>query len=130
VTTVVRFTVAGGEYAVPVEQTREVRSVAELVPLATSRPGVAGLLDWGGGAVSVTSVLGAGGDHILVLDPDGEPFGLLVDQVTGVTRLGDGAVGRAPSGQRAPLVSGTVRTSEGGLVLLVDAAALGGWLRQ
>ncbi|HEX3604374.1 MAG TPA: CheW domain-containing protein [Candidatus Dormibacteraeota bacterium] len=129
-TTVVRFRIAGGEYAVPVEQAREVRPAAELVPLATSREGVAGLLPWSGGALSVASVLGAGGLHVLVLDSAAGPFGLLADEVTGVASLDRDGGGGAPSGQELALVSGTVRTPDGHLVQLVDVAALGGWLRR
>jgi chemotaxis signal transduction protein len=129
-TTVVRFRIADGEYAVPVEQTREVRPAAELIPLATAREGVAGLLSWNGGALSVVSVLGTGGGHILVLDREGDPFGLLVDTVTGVTRLEDDAVGCPPAGQGRALVSGTVRSADGHLILLVDVAAVDDWLRR
>lgn len=129
-TTLVRFRVAGSSYAAPVGQTREIRPAGELVPLATSRPGVAGLLSWHGEALSVVSLLGEGGRQVMVLDDGGEAFGLLVDEVEGVVQLGSEEPGPAPRGQAEELVSGTARTQEGELMLLVDVGALGGWLRR
>jgi chemotaxis signal transduction protein len=125
--TMVCFRAGGAEYAVPVERVREVRSAEALLPLPTPRPGVIGLLSDRGEALTVIAPLGEGHDHVLLLDHDDRGFGLLVAEVTGVLTL-DGEVGPAPAGQVGHFISGVVNTP-GGLVLLVDVAALDESLR-
>ena len=120
---VVRFRTGNGEYAVPVEHTREVRSVSGLLPLPAARPGVVGLLHRGGDALTVVSVLGPGGDHVLVLDAGERVFGLLVEEVTGVATIDDGTVGPPPDGQEDDLVAGVI-SMPNGFVFLVDAPAM------
>lgn len=122
-TIVVRFRTQNGEYAVPVEHAREVRSASGLLPLPAARSGVVGLLRSADEALTVVSVLGLGGGHVLVLDPGGQVFGLLVEEVTGVSTIDDTAVGPPPGGQADDLVAGVISTPSG-LVLLVDAAAM------
>jgi chemotaxis signal transduction protein len=127
--TVLSFLSAGGRYAVPVEHCREVRPVAEVTPLPTLRDGVIGLLRWREHALSVVAPLGPCGNHVIVLDTGGDPFGLLVDEVVGVVRLDPATVGEAPRGQQDPLIEAAAR-SDGELLFLVDAVAVESWLRR
>ena len=120
---VVRFRTGNGQYAVPVEHARQVRSASGLLPLPGARSDVVGILRSGHDALTVVSMLGPGDDQVLVLDPDERPFGVLVEEVTGVSTIDDGAVGPPPSGQNDDLVTGVIATSSG-LVFLVDTAAL------
>jgi chemotaxis signal transduction protein len=126
---VVRFRTGNGDYAVPVEHARQVRSASGLLPLPAARSDVVGLLRNGDAALTVVSALGPGGDHVLVLDPGERPFGLLVEEVTGVSTIDDDAVGPPPTGQHDDLVAGVIATPSG-LVLLVDAAAIAKRLTQ
>jgi chemotaxis signal transduction protein len=123
VSVVVRFRTGSGQYAVPVEHARQVCSASGLSPLPGARAGVVGILRNGDDALTVVSVLGSGEDQVLVLDPDERPFGVLVEEVTGVSTIDDAAVGPPPSGQNDDLVTGVIATASG-LVFLVDAAAL------
>ena len=126
-TTLVRFRAPSGEYALPVEHVTEVRSAADLAPLPAPREGVAGLMRRGDDAVTVLSVLGTPGAHIVVLDEGGLTFGLLVSEVTGVISVTDDQVGPPPPGQDRATVSG-VLTGEDGIVMVLDSAALRGRL--
>jgi chemotaxis signal transduction protein len=121
-TTMVCFRAGGTDYAVPVENVREVRSSEALVPLPAPRPGVMGMLTDRGTALTVIAPLGDGHDHVLLLDHDDRAFGLLVAEVTGVVTLA-GDVGPPPAGQVGHFISGVITTPDG-LVLLVDVAAL------
>ena len=127
-TTVVCFRAGGTEYAVPVENVREVRSRVGLLPLPTPRPGVVGFLSDQGGALTVIAPLGAGQDHVLLLDHEDRAFGLLVDEVTGVLTT-SAEIGAPPAGQAGHLISGVLKTPES-LVLLVDVGALDESLRS
>jgi chemotaxis signal transduction protein len=127
VTTLVRFRAPTGEYALPVEHVTEVRSAADLAPLPAPREGVAGLMRRGDDAVTVLSVLGTPGEHIVVLDEGGLTFGLLVSEVTGVISVTDAEVGPPPPGQDRATVCG-VLTGDDGIVLVLDSAALRGRL--
>jgi chemotaxis signal transduction protein len=122
-TTVVRFRAPSGEYAVPVEHVREVRSAAELTSLPEPRSGVAGLMQRDGDALSVLSLLAPEGGHILVLGVDQLLFGLLVEEVIGVHTVDDADVGPPPQGQDRVVVSG-VLNDDGTLVLVLDVDAL------
>jgi chemotaxis signal transduction protein len=82
-----------------------------------------GFLPDGDGTLTVVAALGEGRDHVLVLNADGRPFGLLVMEVSGVIAVDAASVQPPPAGQTGELVSGVVKGG-GGLVLLVDAAAL------
>ena len=126
-TTLVRFRASTGEYALPVEHVTEVRSAADLTPLPAPREGVAGLMRRGDDAVTVLSVLGTSGDHVIVLHQGDLTFGLLVSQVTGVQALTDEQIGPPPPGQDRAAVSGVVN-DEDHLVLVLDCAALAGRL--
>ena len=122
-TTVVRFRAPAGMYALPVEHVTEVRSAAELTPLPEPRAGVAGLMRWNDEAVTVLSVFGEAGDHVIVIVEGGLTFGLLVSEVTGVQAVDDDAIGPPPPGQDRTTVAG-VLTADDGLVLLLDCAEL------
>ena len=127
---VVSFRSGGQHYAVAVERVQRVLGASGLVPLPNPQSGVAGLLRHGRDTVTVLSPLGAERGQVLVLDHGGTAVGLLVDEVTGIDRVEDPAVGPAPAGQRSPLVSGVLnRKPEGedgpdGLLLLLDLDVL------
>ena len=118
-----RFRAPAGEYGLPVEHVTEVRSAADLTPLPEPRPGVAGLMRRGDEAISVLSLLGEPGEHIIVIEDGGLTFGLLATEVTGVQAVADASIGPPPPGQDGATVSG-VLAEDGGLVLLLDCASL------
>lgn len=126
-TTIVRVRTPEGDYALPVDRVREVRSVAGLTPLPEARDGVAGLLHLGGGSITVLSLLARQGAHVVVIDADDLTFGLLVDEVAGVEQVADDAVGPSPVGQDRPMVDGVLMTADG-VVLRLDVSALARWL--
>lgn len=125
-TTLVCFLSDRAEYGVPIESVREVRPGGALVELPAARPGVAGLVSYGGESLAVLDVFdatgGNGKHHMLLLDHGDHGFGLLVDLVTRVVTV-DGAIGPAPRGQAREYISGTVPTDDGPL-LVVDVGAL------
>ena len=125
--TIVRFRTPSGDYALPVERVIEVRPAADLMPLPAPRAGVAGVMPRGGDVMTVLSIEGETGSHVVVIDEDGVVFGLLVDEVTGVHRIDDEAVGPPPHGQERGVVAGVV-VDAGGMVLVLDTAALRGRL--
>ena len=122
-----RFRAPAGEYALGVEHVNEVRSSADLTSLPEPRAGVAGLMRRGDDAITVLSVLGEPGDHVIVLEDGGLTFGLLVEEVTGVHEIQDAEIGPPPPGQDRATVSGVLAGAEG-LVLLLDCTALRGRL--
>jgi chemotaxis signal transduction protein len=111
---------------VPVESTVSVRSSSGLVDLPNPRPGVVGILP-AEQPITVLSVLGSGRGHVLVLAAEGHTFGLLVEQVTGLSRIDKGDIGDAPDGQDEVLICGVIRR-DGGIILLADPAKLAGRL--
>lgn len=127
--TLVGFRTEAGHYAVPVEDTREVRGAGGIMPLPAPRAGVVGLLQRGEEALPVLDALGGGRRHVLVLEPAGQTFGLLVEEVTGVMSVDEAEVGDPPAGQEDAVVVGVVSKGES-LVLLVDAMALGAVLSR
>lgn len=116
------FRTGATEYCLPVESTRAVRANSGLVALPDARQDVAGLMP-GNPPLTVLSSLGAQGSHVLVLDVHDRRFGVLVGEVTGLRRINDGDVVLAPEGEGHALVSGTVQTDDG-LMLIADADAL------
>jgi chemotaxis signal transduction protein len=119
----VHFYKSGTIYFLPVEVTREVRSLAGLVPLPAPSDHVAGLLS-GDPPLTVLAPFGAGGRRIIVVQVEGLAFGLLVDIVRGLRRVDETLFRTAPRGQERPLVSGTIDV-DGQLVLVTDAVAMG-----
>src|SRR5204862_2274341 len=97
------------------------------MPLPEARDGVAGLLPLGGNTITVLSLLSRAGAHVVVIEVDELTFGLLVDEVTGVERVADDAVGPSPVGQDRPMVDGVLMTTDG-VVLRLDVSALATWL--
>lgn len=118
-----RFRTGDVEYAVAVNQTREVRSTDGVTPLPAPRPGVAGILERNGEALTVLSALGVGTGHILVLESSEGPFGLLVDDVVEVAAIDEDRMAPPPAGQDADVIMGIVGTP-GHLTMVVDAEAL------
>lgn len=126
--TFVRVDTPKGAFAVPVDRVTEVRAATELRELPEPRPGVAGLIQRAGNTITVLSLLGSEGRHIVLVDgDDAVPFGLLVDEVTDVRPVDDAALGPAPAGQEREMIQG-VLTSEDGIVLVLDVEAVGRWL--
>jgi chemotaxis signal transduction protein len=122
--TMVRFSMSGIEYCLPVESTRAVRALEGLVPLPAPRQHVAGLLP-GDPPLLVLSPFGVGGRRIIVVQADDDvAFGLLVDEVAGLRRIDETSVRTAPRGQERGLVSGTV-DMDGELVMVADPTAMG-----
>ena len=117
------FSSAGTVYCLPVEAARAVRRADGMVPLPAARPDVTGIIP-GDPPLTVLSPLGPGGRHILVVETGGKRFGLLVDAVSGLRRIDDADIRHAPEGQDRTLVSGTIDTGDG-LILVTDPAALG-----
>ena len=120
--TLVHFVTGDGKYCVPVEATIGVRSAAGLVPLPVPRPGVVGVLP-ANPPLTVLSLLGSGRDRILVLAAVGSTFGLLVEEVTGLSSIDEAEIGKPPEGQHEALICGVVG-GEQGLEFLADPAAL------
>ena len=126
-TTVVRFRAPAGQYALPVDRVTQVRASTGLTSLPEPRAGIAGLLRQGDEALTVLSILGEPGDHVIVVDEGGLSFGLLVSEVTGVQAVDDDDIGPPPPGQEGSTVCG-VLVGEDDLVLLLDPVALRGRL--
>jgi chemotaxis signal transduction protein len=120
--TMVCFRSAGAAYCIPVEATRAVRFATGMVALPAARPDIAGIIP-GQPPLTVSSALGHGGSHILVIETADTTFGLLVDAVTGLRRIAATDIHPAPAGQDGALISGTIDT-DGELVLLTNPVAL------
>ena len=122
-----RFRSADAAYALPVEHVTEVRSASDMRPLPAPKPGVAGIVPRAEGSITVLSVLGDEGGHVIVVDDANLTFGLLVDEVTAVVRVEEDRIGPPPQGQAGGTVAGVIH-DEGELVLVLDAVALRGTL--
>jgi chemotaxis signal transduction protein len=116
------FKSAGAAYCLPVETTRAVRTTAGILPLPGAGRDVVGMVP-GQPPLTVISVLGSGGNHILVVEIGDTTFGLLVDAVTGLRRIAAADIRPAPKGQHRGFISGTIDT-DGQLVLVADPIAL------
>ena len=124
-TTVVSFRSGGQDWAVALDRVQRVLACRGLLSFPDPKPGVAGLLYRDGDTVPVVSPLGAASGQVLVLDDNGTSIGLLVDEGVGIERV-PGETGPPPPGQRSPLVAGVLAGTN--LLLLLDVAALTGWL--
>jgi chemotaxis signal transduction protein len=120
--TVVEFQTGAGRYCVPVAATVAVRFASGLVELPAPRAGVVGILP-AEQPITVLAILGSGRDHVLVLHAEGHTFGLLVQEVTGLSRIDPTAIHVAPDGQDEAFISGVISRDDG-LVLVADPAAL------
>jgi chemotaxis signal transduction protein len=124
--TVVEFRTSGGRYCVPVDAAIAVRFANGLIELPAPRAGVVGILP-DEQPLTVLSLLGGGCDQVLVLVAEGHTFGLLVEEVTGLSRIDEADIRVAPEGQEEAFISGVI-SRDCGLVLLADPAALAGRL--
>jgi chemotaxis signal transduction protein len=103
-----------------------VRSASGLVPLPAPRDGVVGILPEAR-PITVLGVLGTGRDHVRVVVAEGQTFGILVEEVIGLSRVDDAEIGVTPDGQAEAFISGVISRSDG-LVLVANPAALAGRL--
>ncbi|WP_427132083.1 chemotaxis protein CheW [Pseudarthrobacter sp. S9] len=120
--TMVCFQSAGAAYWLPVEATRAVRTSSGIRSLPGTGPDIVGILP-GQPPLTVISVLGGGGTHVLVVEAGGAAFGLLVDAVTGLRRIAVADIRPAPTGRGRSFISGTI-DSDGELMLVADPDAL------
>ncbi len=118
----VLFRTSTGEFAIPVESVREVRSDPALASIPGAHPAVAGLLDWKGEALTVIAPFGAG-RQVIVLEGGPGLYGLIVEEVLELAHRSDRELGRAPAESSASYVTGVMR-SEGHMVPIVDAGLL------
>jgi chemotaxis signal transduction protein len=118
----VRFRTSIGEFAIPVESVREVRSDAPLATIPGAHPAVAGLLDWKGEALTVIAPFGLG-RQLVVLEGGPGLYGLIVEEVLELAHRSDRELGRAPAESSASYVTSVMR-SEGHMVPIVDAGLL------
>jgi chemotaxis signal transduction protein len=123
-TKMVCFRAGGVSYAIPVDATLAVRTVAGMVALPEPRPDVIGLLP-GDPPLSVIAPLGTDADanHVLVVTTPHLDYGLLVDAVTEICVFDDRSIQTAPAGQDAGLIAGVAERS-GAIVLIADPEAL------
>ena len=114
----VHFRTAVGEFAIPVNSVREVRSDAAVSAIPGAHPAVAGLLDWKNQALTVLAIFGSGRQLIVV---DGGPgaYGLVVDEVLELARRSERELGRVPAEGSAGYVTGVMR-AEGRMVPIID----------
>jgi chemotaxis signal transduction protein len=118
----VRFRTVMGEFAIPVESVREVRSNPPLAAIPGGHPSVAGILDWKGEALTVVELFGAG-RQVIILEGGPGLFGLVVDEVLELAHRSDRELGRLPAEGSASYVTGVMR-SEGHMVPIVDSGLL------
>ena len=116
------FRTAAGRYALPIESTLSVRKIEGMVTLPAPRSDVLGVLP-GDPPLSVLTSLGAGGEHVLIIETHDVRYGLQVLEVFGIRHFADDQIGPPPGGQVDGLISGTVDGAEE-LTLVVDARAL------
>jgi chemotaxis signal transduction protein len=118
----VRFRTAIGEFAIPVESVREVRSDPVLATIPGAHPAVAGLLDWKGEALTVLAIFG-GGRQLIVLEGGPGIYGLVVEEVIELAHRSDRELGRASAEGSAGYVTGVMR-AEGQMVPILDTGLL------
>ena len=123
-TKMVCFNAGGVSYAIPVDATLAVRTVAGMVTLPEPLPDVIGVLP-GDPPLSVIAPLGTAADanHILVVTTPDLDYGLLVDAVTEIAAFDDRSIQAAPAGQNADLIAGVAERA-GAIVLIADPEAL------
>ncbi len=114
-----------------VASVREVVQSSRLTAVPRAPAGVRGLINLRGSVVPVVSLaerLGLAGDGpaqcIVVCEWQGEPVGLLVDDVLAVVPLAPEPADSLGTGVTERCVRGLGRTEEGELVLLLDVPAL------
>ena len=126
-TTMVCFTAAANAYCLPVGAVRSVGTTQGMVQLPDPSDDVLGILP-GDPTLTVISPLGARGSRMLVIETGTTVFALVVDEVTGLRKIKEGDIRSARRGQEGSLVTGTLDSEEGPLLLVVDPIALAGRL--
>ncbi len=121
--TMVRFRTAEGICAIPAEHVLEVRSAVDVKPFPGRRADVAGMVERDGRPLSVLTTMGGGGGHVLLLTTARGSFGLLVDEVLGLTKVSESAIEPAPAGRSQPLVDAVINAGNG-IELLISADEL------
>lgn len=122
----VRFTLDGQDFAVPLTQVLRVLPAVEVTPLPELPAPACGVIDLAGELLAVVDVrqpprLLCVDDQFLVLSTARRPIVLVVDQTHGVVERTSAAVASLPAfGLSAAPFAGAVRC-EDGLVLLHDA---------
>ena len=128
-TLMVRFRTRNGRYCVPVDHTLEVRLADAIMPLPMPAPGIAGILERDGAALPVVDAFGGGSSHVLLVEADESPVGVLVEEVTGVVDIPEREFGPPPPGQEDTLVEAVI-CDDDGLTFVVDVAELVQWAEQ
>lgn len=129
------FWVANEEYALPIEEVREIIKVPHITSLPRVDGSVLGIISLRGTIVPVMDLRRVlhlpskeSGRHtrILVLKSGGEPVGLLVDRVTSVVRFEEGTIEATPATMQhhvSEMIEGVGRLDDR-LVIILDAAAI------
>jgi chemotaxis signal transduction protein len=120
--TLVNFRSSGRHYCIPVGHTLGVRRADGLVPLPAPRAGVVGILP-STEPLTVLALLGTGCEQVLVLGVGDQTFGLLVEEVTGLTSVDEAEIQMAPNGQDEAYICGVINDGDS-VVLVADAHAL------
>ncbi len=134
---VVTFTIANksnkkGNYAVPIEQVKEIKIVDAITKIPKSKSYVKGIMNLRGKIIPIVDVNGKIGtsnakveeskQRILVADVNDTLTGLLVDEVNEVRRLNVKEIEPAPSGAfEATYIKG-IATVKDNLIVLLDVA--------
>lgn len=136
VTEYLTFMLADEEYAVKVEDMREIIRLQHITAVPRSPDFILGITSIRGVIVPVFDIrkrLGlevrepSRSTRILVISDDGSPHGMLVDSVTGVVRLSDGDIEPPPAvigGVEAEYLEGVGRASGRMLILFNTAKVL------
>jgi purine-binding chemotaxis protein CheW len=127
------------DYAVPIEQVREIRAVEKITKVPRSESYVKGIMNLRGLIIPVIDVkekLGLGSDgksnstkqRILVAEVSGTLTGLLVDEVDQVMRLQTKDIEAAPQGafESYNYINGIAKINEKLVILLDVVSLLGG----
>jgi purine-binding chemotaxis protein CheW len=129
------FALDGQLYGLPILDVQEVLCQFDIEPVPGAPDEVLGVINLRGTVVTVLDLrrrlgvpaVGIGAEHrIVVIECEGERFGLLVDHVADVRKVIDGAIKAAPdvgAGADQARVHG-VYTRDGDLLTLLDAASL------
>lgn len=122
------------DYAIPIEQVREIRPIEKITKVPRSEPYVKGIMNLRGVIIPVIDVkekLGVGSQvnsakqRILVAEVNGNLAGLLVDEVDQVMRIQTTQIEQAPQGalESYHYIKGVVKVNER-LVIIIDVQSL------
>jgi len=124
----VRFSVAGQDYALPIDRVREVIRYVEPRSLGEPEPWLRGVIDLRGELLRVCDLaarlgLGSGSaGKIVVFDSPEGPAGLIVDEVDQVIALDDAQLSPAPAARRELVRA--IASIGGELVLVLEPDGL------